>query len=236
MSYMIKIGHIYPDLLNMFGDRGNIAAMEKRLTWRGIECTVTEIKSGTNFSPLDYDILLLGRGSDKAEATALKELIILKTQIKDYIENGGVFLAVCGGYPMLGNYIANGDNKTECLGIIDIYTQKTEERFIKNTILQTDFASTITGFENHDGKTFTGKYAPLGKVISEDDESFEGVVYKNLFATYLHGPLLPKNPKLTDELLSRALKQKYGEHITLTPLDDTLENEAHKYALTAHHS
>ena len=228
MSYSIRIGHIYHDLLNMYGDKGNIAAMKKRLLWRNIDCSITEIKSGETFSPADYDIILLGGGSDKAEASALKSLMNFKENIRDYIENGGVFLAVCGGYPMLGKYISDGSEKRDCLGILDIYTENKPARFTGNTVLYTDFCETVVGFENHFGKTFTGEYKPLGKKSTGESE---GIVYKNLFATYLHGPLLPKNPLLTDEIIKRSLAQKYGEEITLAPLDDTLENEAHTYLL-----
>jgi len=232
MSYSLKIGHIFPDLLNMYGDRGNIAALTKRLQWRGIDFEVTKIHSGQEFTPTDYDILLLGGGSDKAETTVLKTLLNYKASLKEYIENGGVFIAVCGGYPMLGNYIENGENRTECLGILDIYTEICSARFTGNVMLETDFVSTVVGFKNHSGKTFTDGYTPLGKTVSG---SVEGVIYKNLFATYLHGPLLPKNPKLTDEILKRALKQKYGESIILSPLDDNLETEAHNYAIKNAH-
>ncbi len=234
MSYSIKIGHIYPDLLDMYGDAGNIASLTKRMIWRGYEAEVISFKLGDEINFSDVDILLLGGGSDAAEKQAISALSTYKEDFKEYAEGGGCILALCGGYPMLGNYILENGNKTDCLGILDIHTEKQNTRFSGNVCANISFGEeySIVGFENHFGKTFIGSHSPLLKLTKGvgNGDGYEGVLYKNVFATYLHGPLLPKNPKLADEILKRALKRKYGKEITLSELDDSLENVAHNQA------
>ena len=229
MSYSLTIGHIYPDLLDMYGDSGNIAALTKRLLWRGFDAQVKKFRSGDELCLENIDILILGGGSDAAQKQALSSLMKYKEILKNFIENGGTLLALCGGYPSLGKYIDEDGIKTPCLDILDIYTENQKSRTTGNVCGIADINGntfSVVGFENHFGKTYIGNCFPFIKI---GDKS-EGVIYKNVFATYLHGPLLPKNPALADEILKRALKQKYGEEVSLPPLDDTLENKAHSFA------
>ena len=172
---------------------------------------------------------------DKEQKLAAEKLMAHKTAIKEYAENDGVILAVCGGYQLLGSYYKMKDATLPGLEILDIYTEQGDKRLIGNIALQSDIIdSTIVGFENHGGRTYgTEKYQPLGIVLSgygnSEAKDYEGVVYKNIVATYLHGPLLPKNPKLCDYVLDKALKKKYPEFEGLSPLDDGTEEKANEY-------
>lgn len=231
----IKIMHLYPDLLNLYGDRGNIECLKRRLQWRGIKAeTVTYTCDDTGFDLSDVDILFLGGGSDREQKIVCSRLLEHKEMIKEYAENGGTIIAVCGGYQLLGKYYKLEDETIEGLEILDIYTEQGSKRLIGNIILEADFIEAkIIGFENHGGRTFIGGHKPLGKVVygNGNDESShaEGVVYKNVVATYLHGPLLPKNPQLCDYILTNTLRHKYADFEGLTPLDDSLENMANEY-------
>lgn len=222
-QYSIHILHLYPDLLNLYGDKGNLSALEKRLVWRGMDATITVCNQEDTPDFSEADIIFLGGGSDKEEATVCGLLTEKKKELTDYIENGGVMLATCGGFEMLGT-----------LGILDIHTEYNENRLISDVIVQSElFASPICGFENHAGRTDIGNYTPLGKVLfgngNDGKTGYEGLLYQNLFATYLHGPLLPKNPALCDELLLRSLRKKYPDFGALSPLDDALETSANQY-------
>ena len=229
----INIAHLYPDLLNLYGDRGNIASLVKRLEWRGIEAEVREytIEEEVDFS--QADIVFLGGGSDREQLLVCNSLMRLKKPFTEYVENGGAVLAVCGGYQLLGHYYQMNGERVEGLGILDIYTESGKGRLIGNIGIKTDFSETpVVGFENHGGRTYIGSHQPLGEVIfgygNNDIDKKEGVIYKNTVGTYLHGPVLPKNPQLCDRILSAALKNKDGEFI-LEPLDDTLELAANNY-------
>lgn len=237
-NYSLKIGHLFPDLLNLYGDRGNISAMVNRMQWRGMSAEVLEYEINSDIDFKNLDIVLLGGGSEREQLLACEKLGGVKHEFKDFVESGGVVLAVCGGFKLLGKCYKLKEQTIEGLGILDIYTEAGDDRFIGNVILESNLDGKkikIAGFENHDGRTFTGDYEPLGTVVcgfgnnARDDK--EGVIYKNVIGTYLHGPLLPKNPEVTDYLLLRALKRKYGEEILLSELDDTLENEAREYVI-----
>ena len=226
MNYNIKIGHIYPDLLDMYGDKGNIASLSKRLIWRGMGAEIVSFKKNDTLNLEDVDILLIGGGDDTALEKALTLLSNYKKELKNYVEDGGVLLALCGAFPMLGKNM---------LDILNIYTEKSEKRFTGNVVIENEELGSIVGFENHKEKTYIGNLSPLGKVVKgfgNCGDGMEGVIYKNTFATFLHGPLLPKNPHLADEIIKRALEKKYGGEISLPPLDDSLENDAHKSALS----
>lgn len=231
----IKIMHLYPDLLNLYGDRGNIECLRKRLEWRGIEAEVVSYTcDDTGFDLSDVDIVFLGGGSDREQKIVCSRLLEHKEQLKEFVENNGSLVAVCGGYQLLGKYYKLEDETIQGLEILDIYTEQGKKRLIGNIILKSDFINQeIVGFENHGGRTYIGKHTPLGRTLygygNYDDAGAEGVVYKNVVATYLHGPLLPKNPQLCDYILKNALKKKYPEFTDLPPLDDTLEDKANKY-------
>ena len=229
----ITIGHLYPDLLNLYGDRGNIACLTKRLSWRGIEAETIEFNTGDEIDFQKLDIVLLGGGSDREQSIVCRNLLEIREQFKDYVEDGGVVIAVCGGYQLLGKYYRTEEGMIEGLNLVDIYTEQGEGRLIDNIVLKSDLCDMpVVGFENHGGRTYINDNQPFGKVLygsgNDGESGYEGVVYKNVIGTYLHGPLLPKNPEVCDWLILQALKRKYGD-VTLEPLDDSREKEANKY-------
>ena len=231
----ITIGHLYPDLLNLYGDRGNIQCLMKRCQWRGIEAEtiVYETEDEIDFSK--PDIILLGGGSDREQMLVCEKLKSIRNKFQKYVEDNGVVIAICGGYQLLGNYYATAEGKIEGLGIIDLNTDRgTDYRLIDNIVLESDLVSMpVVGFENHGGRTDIKNNKPFGKVIygsgNDGKSGYEGVVYKNVIGTYLHGPLLPKNPEVADYLIQKALERKYGKSIVLDPLDDKEEKEANAY-------
>ncbi len=231
----IKILHLYPDLLNLYGDKGNIECMRKRLMWRGIDAEVlTYTCEDTGFDLSDADIVFMGGGSDREQKIVCHRLLEHKDALGSYVEDGGTLVAVCGGYQLLGKYYKLEDETIKGLDILDIYTEQGKKRLIGNIVLQSDFIKEkIVGFENHGGRTYIGDYTPLGRVVygygNDEKSGAEGVVYKNVVATYLHGPLLPKNPALCDYILTNAIKRKNPNFEGLSPLDDTLEKTANEY-------
>lgn len=235
-DYEINIVHLYPDLLNLYGDKGNIACMTKRLNWRGIKANVHECTNKNHEVNLqNADIVFVGGGSDREQELVCNLMKGIKDEIKDYVEDNGVLVAVCGGYQLLGKYYRTDSAKIDGLNILDIYTDAGDSRLIDNVVLECEmFSQPIVGFENHAGRTHIGdKYKPLGKVKygsgNTGKSGYEGVLYKNVIGTYLHGPLFPKNPQLCDYILSCALKRKYPEFTGLSQLDDGLENKANQY-------
>ena len=229
----LVIGHLFPDLLNLYGDRGNIMCMKQRLTWRGIDAEVRSFNSGDKVDFSDLDIVLLGGGSDREQRIVCDYLLKTQENFKSYVEDGGTVIAVCGGYQLLGHYYETEEGKIPGLSLVDLYTKQGSPRLISNIVLKSDeFAYPIVGFENHGGRTFIGDNKALGKVAfgfgNNGEDGEEGVLYKNVIGTYLHGPLLPKNPHVCDRLLSGALERKYGNG-DLSPLDDAMEVEANRY-------
>lgn len=228
---IIKIGHLYPDMLNLYGDRGNIIALTQRMVSRGIEVQTDSITMGKAFNADDYDILFIGGGQDFEQDVLLDDLKKGKdVEISKAIHNGVPMLAICGGYQMLGKYYKTYDGKMlDYIGALDFYTEGREERMIGNYAFKTKEGIDVVGFENHSGRTYLGDVEPLGKMIkgcgNNGEDGTEGVRYKNTFGTYSHGPVLPKNPQLADLLISKAIENKYGK-AELTPLDDELENQA----------
>lgn len=232
----LKILHLFPDLLDQYFDSGNILCMKKRLEWRGIDCEVASVCNGQSLPNLsDVDFILLGGGADNEQLCVCRHLLNFKNELKSFIEDNGSMLAVCGGYQLLGNYYKLKGETIKGLEILDIYTESGEGRIIGDIILKTDFLedSYVVGFENHGGRTFIGDHKPFGKVLygkgNSDNCGYDGVMYKNLIGTYLHGPLLPKNPKLTDFILTNALKRRYGDFGDLAPIDDSMELHANEF-------
>ena len=233
----IRICHLYPDLLNLYGDRGNIICMKKRLEWRGIECSVTELPLGEKAELSQFDLFFIGGGQDFEQEVLLEDLARGKTQeIKAAVNDGKTFLAICGGYQMLGEYYETWDGvRCGFIGALDLYTVGSKTRMIGNFMYECppeNGGCTVVGFENHSGKTRLGPgLQPLGRMISgfgnNGEDGTEGVRFNNVFGTYSHGPVLPKNPQLCDFILSTALERK-GERAELEPLDDSLENAAHE--------
>ena len=228
----LTIGHLYPELLNLYGDRGNIQCMMKRSLWRGIEAETIAfgLEDSIDFSKLD--IVLLGGGSDREQRIVCSRLRDIRENFHHYVEDGGSVLAVCGGYQLLGHYYKTEEDTLEGLSLVDLYTEQGSPRLIDNIVLENpDFSLPIVGFENHGGRTYIGDNKPFGKVVyghgNNGEDGQEGVLYKNVVGTYLHGPLLPKNPHICDSLLSNALERKYGKG-SLEPLDDTQEIQANQ--------
>lgn len=229
----ITIGHLYPDLLNLYGDRGNIQCLRKRCEWRGIEAEVREFQITDEIDFAGLDIVLLGGGSDREEMLVCERLKKIQKDFKGYVEDGGTVIAVCGGYQLLGHYYDTDDGRIEGLSLVDLYTEQGSPRLISNIVIENElFDHPVVGFENHGGRTHIGENKPLGRVLfgygNNGEDGAEGVLYKNVVGTYLHGPLLPKNPHISDYLLKNALERKYGKS-DLAPLDDAQELEANRY-------
>lgn len=229
---IIKIAHLYPDMLNLYGDRGNIIVLKERMIARGIDVSVDNITMGKSFNADDYDMLFIGGGQDFEQDVLLDDLKKGKdVQINKAVHSGKVMLAICGGYQMLGKYYETYDGKKlEYLGALDFYTQGREERMIGNYAFKTKEGIEIVGFENHSGRTHLGSdVEPLGKMIkgygNNGEDGTEGVRYKNTFGTYSHGPILPKNSEFADLLISKAIENKYGK-TELAPLSSALEQKA----------
>lgn len=230
----ITIGHLYPDLLNLYGDRGNIQCMMKRCQWRGIGSETIEFKLEDEIDFSQLDIVLLGGGSDREQMLVCNRLQEIQPQFKEYVEDWGVVLAVCGGYQLLGRYYQTDQGKINGLNLVDLYTEQKPGRLIDNIVLQSElFKMPVVGFENHGGRTYIGDNKPFGRVLygsgNDGESGYEGVVYKNVIGTYLHGPLLPKNPQVCDYLIAKALERRFGEKVALDALDDKEEQEANAY-------
>ena len=233
----LRICHLYPDVLNLYGDRGNVLCMEQRLRWRGIDAVTTRVPIGAPLHAADFDLFFIGGGQDFEQEVLLGDLAGGKTvEIKSAIEDGKTFLAICGGYQMLGQYYKTWDGvQCDFTGALELYTVGSRQRMIGNYMFTCDELPgvNVVGFENHSGKTYLGSgVKPIGKVLegfgNNGEDGTEGARYKNVFATYSHGCLLPKNPQLCDHILKTALEHKYGA-VELAVLNDMLENESHQY-------
>lgn len=233
----LKICHLFPDVLNLYGDRGNVICMSHRLGWRGIDVRVDKVSIGQKLQAAEYDLFFIGGGQDFEQEVLLSDLKGEKTaEIKAAIEDGKTFLCICGGYQMLGSYYKTWDGQQcDFIGALDLYTIGHKDRMIGNYMFTCEElgGATVVGFENHSGKTYLGSgLRPIGKVLSgygnNGEDGMEGARYKNVFCTYSHGCLLPKNPLLADHILKTALERKYGS-AELAPLDDAIELAAHGY-------
>ena len=229
----ISIAHLYPKLLNLYGDMGNVITLIKRCQWRGIQVEFEQIDTGDKIK--DHDLYFIGGGQDKQQEEVAQELFSNKEFLISQRDNGAVFLGICGGYQLFGHYYQPHDkDRLPGISLLDAYTVAGSKRFIGNVTVKSDFLipDTLVGFENHSGLTYLqGNTKPLGIVATGNGnngkDGFEGARYKNVFGTYLHGSLLPKNPHFADFLIELALAKRYGEKIKLSPLDDKLEWDAH---------
>lgn len=233
----LKIYHMYPDLLNLYGDLGNVTCLKQRCQWRGIEVEIVGF-SMNHEVPLDEgDLFFIGGGSDRGQNIVYSHLLKYTREMGDLIEDGAPVLAICGGYQLLGEkYIDADGNDVPGLGIFDYHTHSEEGRLIGNIIIENNLdlsPETLVGFENHGGRTYHDHQA-LGKVRvgygNNGKDQEEGMVYQNCIGTYLHGPLLPKNSHLADYLILKALERKYGLK-ALSSLEDHLELAAHEKVL-----
>ena len=235
----LNICHLYPDILNLYDDRGNIITMKRRLEGRGIKVNIDECSIGQPLNADKYDIFFIGGGQDFEQEVLLRDLSSGKAQdIRTAVEEEKTFLAICGGYQMLGEYYKTWDGvQLDFIGAIGVHTIGAKERMIGNYMFRTTPESgdtVVVGFENHSGKTYLSEQvAPLGMMLSGNgnngEDKTEGARYKNVFGTYSHGSLLPKNPVLCDFILQTALNHRYDGAEPLAPLDDTLELNAHRY-------
>ena len=234
----LNICHLYPDLLNSYGDLGNILILKWRAEERNIKVNIHNVSLGDDFNGEDYDIVLFGGGQDYEQSIVSKDLKETKRDaIEAYIERGGVLLAICGGYQLLGKYYTTPEGeKLQGLDILPLYTEAGDTRFIGNTaILNEETDETYVGFENHSGKTYLEDgLKPLGKCLlgygNNGEDGYEGCIYKNTYCTYFHGSLLSKNPELSDRLLQAALDNKY-EDVYLDPLNDIMELKAKEHII-----
>ncbi len=234
------VGWLYPDLMNIYGDRGNILTLTKRAEWHGFESRVLELGRGSSDAMADVDVFFFGGGQDREQALIYEDLIQHKREaLEAAIDDGAQILAVCGGYQLLGHYYQTADGERyDGIAMIDVRTEAGNKRFIGDVVvaanLDTLTPSTLVGFENHSGRTFLGpKAKPLGKVMvgrgNNGSDRTEGCVQGGVIGTYLHGSLLPKNPQLADYLILKALERRgVGE---LSRLDDSAELAAHDWIL-----
>ncbi len=240
-SYSLRLAHLYPDLMNLYGDRGNIITLRQRCAARGITLTVVEIGIGDPFDTRCFDLIFMGGGQDREQQRIAQDLQAKGPAIRAAVADGTPALAVCGGYQLFcRSYQLGRGEELPGIGIFPARTLHGGEgtpRCIGNVEAEWD-GGTLVGFENHGGRTYLDAGAtPLARVRSgygnNGDDGTEGAVTANAFGTYLHGSLLPKNPRFADHLLLLALRRKYGGAVTLTPLDDSLEQRAHASAAAA---
>jgi lipid II isoglutaminyl synthase (glutamine-hydrolysing) len=238
MTMRIRVGHLYPDYLNIYADRGNIAVLERRAAWRGIELSVQAIGVGDRVEPGQHDLLYVGGGQDREQALIAPDLAAKGGAIQEAVAAGAAALAVCGGYQLLGAFYRDvAGAEQPGAGVLPLYTIAGETRMIGDCLIECELERgvrrTLAGFENHAGRTYLEEGAQaLGRVVAgfgNDGESgYEGCRAGRAVGTYLHGPLLPRNPWLADWLLAQALAHaEAGEPPELDPLADELEESAH---------
>ena len=232
----IRVGHLYPEYLNIYADRGNIAVLARRAEWRGHELDVEAISVGDTLHADAYDLLYVGGGQDREQALVAVDVAAKADALRAAVEDDVVVLAVCGGYQLLGRFYRDRQgHELPGADVLPLHTVAGERRMIGDVLLDCAWAGrTLAGFENHAGRTYLDAGAePLGRVVdgfgNDGASGFEGCRRANAFGTYLHGPLLPRNPWFADELLARALAHRDGgERPALAPLADVLEAQAHE--------
>lgn len=231
----LRIAHLYPDLLNLYADKGNIQTLTRRCEWRGIDVEVEYVTQNSKVTLSTYHLVLLGGGSDREQVLVGESLSRNREDWVQAVDAGLPLLAVCGGYQLLGDFYELPDKtRVQGLGLLDLHTVADHPRLIGNIAIESPECGLIVGFENHGGRT-THRHAPLGSVLSGNGnngvDKQEGVRYKNIVGTYIHGPLLPKNPRLADFVIQTALD--YAEiPVVLEPLDDAFEQSAHSAFLS----
>jgi CobQ-like glutamine amidotransferase family enzyme len=234
----IVVGHLYPDYLNIYADRGNMAVLARRAAWRGHELEVRSVSVGDPVRPGEHDLLYVGGGQDREQALVATDLVTKAEGVRAAVDGGAAVLAVCGGYQLLGRSYRDlyGDDLPG-IGLFPLETVAGDRRMIGDVLLECELepgvVRTLAGFENHAGRTHLDAGAkPLGRVVAgfgNDGESgYEGCHVGRAVGTYLHGPLLPRNPWFADWVLAQALAHRLGEPPELAPLPDDLELEAHK--------
>jgi CobQ-like glutamine amidotransferase family enzyme len=234
----IRIGHLYPDYLNIYADRGNIAVLTRRAEWRGHEVSVDAIGIGDSLTPGAHDLLYVGGGQDREQALVATDISSKGEVLREAVNAGATILAVCGGYQLLGRrYADQSGAELPGAGVLPLETVAGSRRMIGDVLLACELEpgrrETLAGFENHAGRTMLDEGAEtLGRVVSgfgnDGDSGFEGCRLGRVVGTYLHGPLLPRNPWFADWLLAQALAHRIGGEVPeLEPLADDLEARAH---------
>jgi hypothetical protein len=234
----LRVVHLYPSLMNLYGDRGNIIALRRRCEARGVDLVVQDVGIGDEWDPASTDIVFIGGGQDREQRRIHQDLIERGPDLRSYRDDDGVILAVCGGYQLFGqSYRDIAGEVLDGVGVFDmrsVHLGAEQERCVGNVVVLWE-GETLVGFENHGGRTYLDEAAePLASVVSgfgnNGGDGSEGCRVRNAFGTYLHGALLPKNPHFADRLIQLALQQRYGEG-ELAPLEDALEARAHAEAL-----
>jgi len=239
----LRLLALYPEQMNIYADRGNVIFLQRRCEWRGIGFRLAAAGMGERFDPAAHDLIYIGGGQDRDQIAVAADMLTTKREpLAEAFDDGAAVLAVCGGYQLLGSSYQLGEERLEGLGLADLETiREPGERLIGNVAIEVDLGSgprVLAGFENHGGRTYLGESAtPLGTVLhghgNNGRDGLEGVMRRNLIGTYLHGPLLPKNAWLADELIARALGRRDGSRPDLEPLEDGLEEAAHAGARIA---
>ena len=235
----LRLAHLYPDVMNIYGDRGNVIALRYRCEARGIGFELSEVNVSDPFDPAQFDLVLMGGGQDREQRHIADDLVERGPSLKAAIDDGLAALAVCGGFQMFGHrYVDHEGGIIPGIGVFDLETRHPgplADRCIGDVVLATE-SGEVVGFENHGGRTYLAPGQPAFGTVKRGfgnnaEDGQEGARYKNAFGTYLHGSLLPKNPALADELIRLALERRYGEPVELQPLDDGSEAAAHAVAV-----
>jgi lipid II isoglutaminyl synthase (glutamine-hydrolysing) len=239
----VRLLALYPEQMNIYADRGNMIFLQRRCEWRGIPFEYAATGPGEAFDPSAHDLIYIGGGQDRDQVLVAEDMLRTKRDaIASAVEDGAAVLAVCGGYQLLGHRYQLGERAVPGLGVADLETvREPGPRLIGNVSIEIELGAekrVLAGFENHGGRTYLGRDAePLGRVLhghgNNGRDGHEGVKRLNLFGTYLHGPLLPKNAWLADHLVSLAIERRTGSPPDLEPLGDELEAAAHATALRA---
>ena len=235
----LRLAHLYPDVMNIYGDRGNVIALRYRCEARGIGFELSEVNVGDPFDPAQFDLVLMGGGQDREQRHIADDLAERGPSLKAAIDDGLPALAVCGGFQMFGHrYVDHEGGIIPGIGVFDLETRHPgplADRCIGDVVLAAETGE-VVGFENHGGRTYLAPGQPAFGTVKRGfgnnaEDGREGARYRNAFGTYLHGSLLPKNPALADELIRLALERRYGEPVELQPLDDGSEAAAHAVAV-----
>jgi CobQ-like glutamine amidotransferase family enzyme len=232
----IVVGHLYPDYLNIYADRGNMAVLERRAAWRGVGFDYRTIGLGEEANPDEHDLYYVGGGQDREQALVAPDLATKGESLREAVDGGAAFLAVCGGYQLLGRFYRDRSGaELPGIGLLPHYTVAGERRMIGDVLLECELEPgprrPLAGFENHAGRTYLDEGAePLGRVVAgfgnNGEDGVEGSRVGNALGTYLHGPLLPRNPWLADWLIGKALARRLGDAPDLEPLPDDFESSA----------
>jgi hypothetical protein len=235
---ILRVAHLYPDVMNIYGDRGNVIALRYRCEARGIGFELTSVGVGDIFEAQAFDLVLIGGGQDREQRRIADDLVAHGPALRAAVEDGLPVLAVCGGFQLFGHrYVDHEGGVIPGIGVFDVETRHPgprADRCIGDVVLATDLGE-VVGFENHGGRTYGGpRWQPFGKVVrgfgNNAEDGSEGARYGNAVGTYLHGSLLPKNPALADDLILKALRRRYGDGVDLPLIEDGVESRAHESA------